>query len=1069
MPERAATTAPKIYYFHYPLAGPLSEWPRHLARCRAMGFDRIAVPPPFAAGVAGDVFLTADFDRANPLLGLADEADAVEAIARLCREHGLALILDVEIGRIAGDANPSHRDWYRFADGDTVLDPRTPLSRDVATARFDPPEPARVLAAWWSERLGRWLHSGACGFRCLGLDRVPADFWRAVIAGAPTGGQYFAWAPAVPEDLVAALADVGFDYLCAVLDNRFRLDGYGALRHVAPVVAVPEAPFGRRLAPRGGALQAAYRRAIDLAAAIGDGVMVPMGFEFAASRPLDPIYATPADFADAEAEAPFALGAEIAAANARLDRVSALDLDGPWRRVASNAALRTDDADPRRAKRGLVAIVNDDLGRTQPLDFMPSPLPPTAGAAFDRAVRFDGDGVPNAPLLPGEVRLLQVERSQPVTIVSRAGRQAAQRAANAARIAIELISPGVDNGRFAAKRIVGEDVAVEADIFIEGDELIAAALLWRPADRPDWSRAPLTLIENDRWRGSFRPGRVGRHVFAIEAWLDRWAGIVRDLKAKHAAGQDVSLDIADAIVAITAAKQADLAEKMAAADRKTQIALLLSDETRLQIEAVDDRPFLVRSDDLSIDVDRPQAAFSTWYELFPRSAADDPNRHGTFDDVIRHLPAIAAMGFDVLYFPPIHPIGTTNRKGRNNAPVAAAGDLGSPYAIGGPEGGHTAIHPSLGTLDDFRRLRDAAYAHGLEIALDFAVQCSPDHPWLKEHPEWFRRRADGSIRYAENPPKKYEDIVNPDFYASGATPDLWLALRDVVLFWVGEGVRIFRVDNPHTKPLPFWAWLIADIRARQPEAIFLAEAFTRPKLMYRLAKLGFSQSYSYFTWRNAKWELTEYLRELAYGPPRDFFRPNFFVNTPDINPYFLQHSGRAGFLIRAVLAATLSGSWGMYSGFELCEGAPLPGREEYLDSEKYQLRPRDFSAPGNIVAEIAQLNRIRRDQPALQSHLGVTFYNAFNDHIIVYGKMQRRRGEPLREMILVAVNLDPHQIQEAAYELPLWEFGLPDHVSLVVDDLIRPHRFVLSGKLQRIRLDPFVLPYAIWRLSTGSA
>ena len=379
---------------------------------------------------------------------------------------------------------------------------------------------------------------------------------------------------------------------------------------------------------------------------------------------------------------------------------------------------------------------------------------------------------------------------------------------------------------------------------------------------------------------------------------------------------------------------------------------------------------------IPLDVDRPQAGFASWYEMFPRSATDDPARHGTFVDVIARLPAIRAMGFDVLYFPPIHPIGTTNRKGRNNALRAEPDDVGSPYAIGGPEGGHDAIHPQLGTLDDFRALVAAAKDHGLEIALDFAIQCSPDHPWLREHPDWFRWRPDGSIRFAENPPKKYEDIVNPDFYAEAAMPGLWLALRDVVQFWVDQGVRIFRVDNPHTKPLPFWHWMIADIRGRHPDVIFLAEAFTRPKLMYRLAKVGFTQSYTYFTWRNTKQEIIEYLTELNAPPVRDFFRPNFFVNTPDINPPFLQTSGRPGFLIRAALACTLSGLWGMYSGFELCEAAPLPGREEYLDSEKYQIRVRDFAAPGNIVGEITALNRIRRAHPALQSHLGVTFYPA---------------------------------------------------------------------------------------------
>ena len=509
-----------------------------------------------------------------------------------------------------------------------------------------------------------------------------------------------------------------------------------------------------------------------------------------------------------------------------------------------------------------------------------------------------------------------------------------------------------------------------------------------------------------------------------------------------------------------------IAERLQSLDAAAQVALLLAEDTAAAMHALDDRPFAAEhAPAVRLDAERPQAGFASWYEMFPRSATDDPARHGTFTDVIARLPAIRAMGFDVLYFPPIHPIGTTNRKGRNNALRAEPGDVGSPYAIGGPEGGYDAVHPQLGTLEDFRALVAATKDNGLEIAIDFAVQCSPDHPWLREHPDWFRWRPDGSLRYAENPPKKYEDIVNPDFYAEAAMPALWFALRDAVQFWVDQGVRIFRVDNPHTKPLPFWHWMIADIRGRRPEVIFLAEAFTRPKLMYRLAKVGFSQSYTYFTWRNTKPEIIEYLTELNAPPVRDFFRPNFFVNTPDINPPFLQTSGRPGFLIRAALACTLSGLWGMYSGFEICEAAPLPGREEYLDSEKYQIRVRDFAAPGNIVAEISALNRIRRAHAALHTHLGVTFYPAFNDQVLLYGK--RTPGD--RDMILVAVSLDPHGVQETAIEIPLWEWGLPDDAALAATDLMRGHRFVWSGKRQIIRLDPADLPFAIWQVAPPGA
>jgi starch synthase (maltosyl-transferring) len=410
----------------------------------------------------------------------------------------------------------------------------------------------------------------------------------------------------------------------------------------------------------------------------------------------------------------------------------------------------------------------------------------------------------------------------------------------------------------------------------------------------------------------------------------------------------------------------------------------------------------------------------------------------------------ATWGFDVLYFPPIHPIGSKARKGKNNSLAAGPDDVGSPYAIGSPDGGHDALHRQLGTFEDFKRLVDAAREHGLELAIDFAIQCSPDHPWLKQHPDWFKHRPDGTIKYAENPPKKYEDIVNVDFYASGAVPGLWEALRDVVLFWIGHGVKTFRVDNPHTKPLPFWQWMIADVRGRHPEAIFLSEAFTHPKMMYRLAKVGFSQSYSYFTWRNGKQELADYLTELTATEAAEFFRPNFFVNTPDINPIFLQSSGRPGFVIRAVLAATLSGLWGVYSGFELCEAAALTGREEYLDSEKYEIRIRDFDAPGNIVKEITALNRIRKAHPALHSHLGVRFYNSSNDQVLVYGKALTGH----EDMVFAVVSLDPRQPQETSFEIPLWEWKLPDSAALAAEDLMTGRRFTLHGKRQWLRLDP---------------
>jgi starch synthase (maltosyl-transferring) len=650
-------------------------------------------------------------------------------------------------------------------------------------------------------------------------------------------------------------------------------------------------------------------------------------------------------------------------------------------------------------------------------------------------------------------------------------------ATRAPRIAIEKIAPRVDGGRFPAKGIIGQAVHVSADLFIDGHDQLAGRVLWRLDGEREWQLTPLQPIGNDRWTTDFIPRQCGPHQFVIEAWLDVWASYRNELSKKAAAGVATRLEVEEgrclvraAALRTASAELQQLADTLNRADDSVARELLLGDLCAAMMAAADERPFLVRTEPaLRIDVERTKAGFASWYELFPRSQGAPPAfgaaRHGTFDDVIPRLPAIRDMGFDVLYFPPIHPIGHTHRKGRNNSLHATISDPGSPYAIGNEQGGHDAVHPQLGGIEAFRRLRDAATRHGVELALDFAIQCSPDHPWLKQHPEWFSWRPDGTIRYAENPPKKYEDIVNVDFYAEGAKPSLWLALRDIVEYWIGEGVMLFRVDNPHTKPLPFWQWLIADIRARHPDAIFLAEAFTRPTMMYRLGKIGFTQSYTYFTWRHTKQEFTEYLTELTQGPPKDFFRPHFFVNTPDINPYFLQTAGRPGFLIRAALATTMSGLWGLYSGFELCESAALPGKEEYLDSEKYELRPRDWNAPGNIIAEITQLNRIRRDNPALQTHLNIEFHPAWNDQVIFYGKYTADRSN----VILALVSLDPFHPQETHFEVPLYRFGLPDDGRLEVEELMGGGHFVWQGKVQHWFFDPRQgLPFAIFRVRPAS-
>ncbi|MGF1624760.1 MAG: alpha-1,4-glucan--maltose-1-phosphate maltosyltransferase [Alphaproteobacteria bacterium] len=642
------------------------------------------------------------------------------------------------------------------------------------------------------------------------------------------------------------------------------------------------------------------------------------------------------------------------------------------------------------------------------------------------------------------------------------------------RIAIEDVSPVIDGGRFPAKAVVGRPFVLEADIFCDGHDVIGTASLVRPVQSRRWTELPMQPLGNDRWRAVTTFDAVGLHEFTLQAWRDLFASWQAEVAKKHAAGMPISLELREGLSIVERTLQEAgprtpqdktalrglQAKLQSVRDEGGLFALLMTGETTQLMRRVGIRTNLsTLPAPIPVWVDRERAQFSAWYELMPRSMSFSEERHGTFDDVVKHLPYVRDLGFDVLYFPPIHPIGRTNRKGRNNSLTARPDDPGSPYAIGAPEGGHTAIHPALGTFQDFKRLVDAARAHGLEVALDFAIQCSRDHPWIKQHPEWFDWRPDGTIKFAENPPKKYEDIVNVHFYRD-AIPSLWIELRDVVLFWIDHGVKIFRVDNPHTKPLPFWEWMIAEVREQHPDVIFLAEAFTRPKMMKRLAKVGFSQSYSYFTWRDTKQELIEYLTELTSGTMPYVMQPNFFVNTPDINPYYLQTSGRAGFRVRLVLAATLSTSYGVYNGFEICESAAVPGKEEYLDSEKYQLRAWDFDKPGNIKEDIRLVNRLRNRHPALQQFAHLKFYNAWNDHVLYYAKFT----PDLSDFLLIAVNLDPVSPQGAAIEVPLWEFGLPDDAAIDAHDLVTGSDFRWEGKMQHVWLTPEERPYAIWQL-----
>ena len=648
-----------------------------------------------------------------------------------------------------------------------------------------------------------------------------------------------------------------------------------------------------------------------------------------------------------------------------------------------------------------------------------------------------------------------------------------ERAKARKRVIIEGVQPEVDGGRFHIKRTVGDRLRVEADIVTDGHDVIAAELLYRREQDAEWQAAPMQPLVNDRWQGEFQVQELGRYRYALQGWVDRFRTWQRDLQKKVDAGQDVAVEL---LVGAGFIQEVQGRAPKAAARKLGEWAKILRGEgapgeklataldpelTRLMGRYPDERFITLYDKNLTVVVDPVKARYSTWYEMFPRSWAAVPGAHGTFKDCEARLPYIAEMGFDVVYLPPIHPIGRTNRKGKNNQPLAEPGDVGSPWAIGAAEGGHKAVHPKLGTLEDFRHFVARARENNLEVALDIAFQGSPDHPYVREHPAWFRWRPDNTVQYAENPPKKYEDIYPFDFETEDWQA-LWEELQGIVFFWFEQGVRIFRVDNPHTKPFRFWEWLIGEIKRGHPEVIFLAEAFTRPKVMYRLAKLGFSQSYNYFAWRNTKWELTQYLTELTRSEVREYFRPNLWPNTPDILTEYLQFGGRPAFMIRLVLAATLGASYGIYGpAFELCESRPRePGSEEYLDSEKFELRHWDIQRPDSLKDFIARVNRIRRENAALQWDWGLEFYPIDNEQLIGYGKV----SEDGANIILTVVNLDPHHTQGGWLELPLGALGLDPGQPYQVHDLLGGARFLWHGPRNYVELDPKAAPAYIFRL-----
>src|SRR6202521_301504 len=645
---------------------------------------------------------------------------------------------------------------------------------------------------------------------------------------------------------------------------------------------------------------------------------------------------------------------------------------------------------------------------------------------------------------------------------------APDRADGRRRVVIEAVTPEIDGGRFPAKRALGERVGVEADIFADGHDALSSVLRWRHHTSSLWNDVPMVPLVNDRWRGEFMVGELGRYLYTVQGWVDAFETWSRQFAKRVEAGQDITLELQVAARMIEeAASRADGSDSnrlqaYATAVRKgrASASAAIGDELAHLMDRYADKILAVTYQrELEVVVDPERARFSTWYELFPRSAGD-PGKEGTFKDVERRLPEISEMGFDIVYLPPIHPIGRSNRKGANNSVTAGPDEPGSPWAIGSEEGGHKSVNPRLGTLDDFHRLIGAAKEHGIQVALDIAFQCSPDHPYTREHPEWFKHRPDGSIQYAENPPKKYEDIIPFDF-ESESWRELWDELLSIVVFWIDQGVTVLRVDNPHTKPFPFWEWLISEVKREHPDVILLAEAFTRPKVMYRLAKLGFTQSYTYFAWRNTAAELAQYFTELSQPPVSEYFRANLWPNTPDILTEYLQTGGRPAFAARSILAATLGANYGIYGpAFELCEGrAREAGSEEYLDSEKYQIRASNRDSPDSLRELITLVNKIRRENPALQSDRGLRFHPTENDQLIAYTKST----PDLADVVLTVVNVDPHHTQAGMITLPIEELGIRRDRGYQAHELLSGARYLWNGPRNYVEINPHAIPAQIFR------
>jgi starch synthase (maltosyl-transferring) len=1085
----------RIYNLFPTLAGTVREWTAHLPRIAAMRFNAVYLNPFHYPGFSGSLYAVKDYYRLNPRFrdgaGGDDEA-LLSGFTAAAHGHGLKVVMDLVVNHTARDSDlvKSRPHWFtRDGSGEVVspyaTDPADPSRKtvwgDLAELDYRPPQQRQILA-YFQELVRHYLALGFDGFRCDAAYKVPTEVWRDLIAAAKAASPevlFLAENLGAPEEAVLALAGAGFDYLFNSVkwwdfESPWLLEQYEVFRHIAPSIGFPESHDTERLASE---LLAAgfsqdeiaprYKQAYAFAAAFSTGVMMPIGFEFGWSRRFR-VVAPPREEREPNR---FDLSAFIAEVNAMKAAVPALNEEGPQRRLSA-------PDDPlvvlaRRTEQGgehAFILVNTQEREKRGFDIGAL----FAAAGSDARLHFE-DCSPGAEAVPRHEAGAHLDVAPLALRLLRAAPRVEDPIYHhplwrrEARIVIEEVYPELDCGRYPVKRILGETFEVWADLFRDGHDKLRAVVKYAP-DGHQWRETPLVFFDNDRWVGRFPLDAVGRWRYTIEAWTDHFESWRDEIEKKREDGQDVALELVEGRALVAAAlPEADAADaallsqtlrQFDEADAAPRGALLLAPELRAAMARAAPRVDAQRyPHELEITVDRARARCAAWYEMFPRSQGTVPGRGANFDDCIARLPEIAELGFDVVYLVPIHPIGRVNRKGKDNAVAALPGDPGSPYAIGSQEGGHRAVDPGLGTLADFRRFVRAAGALGMEVALDFAIQCAPDHPWIREYPQWFQFRPDGTIKFSENPPKKYQDIVNVDFY----NPDrdsLWTELRDTVLFWIGEGVHIFRVDNPHTKPLPFWEWLIREVKARHPEVIFLSEAFTRPKMMRALAKVGFTQSYTYFTWRNTKAELTEYLTELTQGWAKEYFRPNFFTNTPDILPVFLQEGGRPAFRIRLALAATLSPSYGIYNGFELCENTPIPGREEYLHSEKYEYKVWDWDRPGHIKDDIRALNRFRRANPALQEFLNLRFLECADPAVLAYAKTTADRSN----IAIIAVNLDPHSAREADIELPLAELGLPQDADFTVEEAFTGTVATWRGARQHLRLDPEIDPALLFRV-----